>query len=279
MANNKIRIVCNPLAKHISYYYKNEKNEWIIFSESSPLSRNYYTATTLQERAEEIVIKLDEIYNRKDKGMEIIFEGDEDSYCYLQRAIEKNLQRRNVSLLEGSTKVIVTGKVGSGKTTLIEEMEKLNEMEFEKKEFENYTLYKDKNNTEWFEIKGIDFGKENIEKAYSNICQIVKNTSAMIVYCIHSSNRRIEEAETEFILKLIRTFPELAGMIVLTYCVNKDGLNKFIDEIEKLTEQIKVVPILAKEFELDAADEKTNKPIVLKPFGMHSLAEYIFEGR
>ena len=101
----------------------------------------------------------------------------------------------------------------------------------------------------------------------------------MIVYCIHSSNRRIEESESKFIMNLISTFPELAGMIVLTHCVNKKGLNDFIDEIEKLTDQIKVVPVLAEDYALDMEDERTNRPIILKSFGLDKLAEYIFEGR
>ena len=49
MKQNKIRIVCNPIANHISYYYKNELNEWMPFSDSSPLSRCFYTNTTINE--------------------------------------------------------------------------------------------------------------------------------------------------------------------------------------------------------------------------------------
>jgi len=279
MKYNKLRVVCNPVAKHISYYYKNEANEWHIFSSSSPLSRSYYTDTRIEERADEIVVKLDEIYNRKNKGIDISFEGDEESYIALKSAIERNLPKRNIQCHIGSTKVIVTGKVGVGKTTLIEEIERLNDTNFTVEEFENYILYRDANNTEWYEIKGIDFGRGNVERAYSNICKVVENTSAMIVYCIHSSNRRIEEVESQFIMNLIASFPELAGMVVLTHTVNKKGLGTFVDEIEKMTQQIKVIPVLAKEFTLDMEDKSTKEPIVLMPFGLDKLAEYIFEGR
>lgn len=279
MKANKIRVVCNPLAKHISYYYKNELGEWIVFSGSSPLSRSYYTNTTVEERAKEIVIKLDEIYNRKDKGLDITFEGDDNSFKLFENSIEEFLPNRNISCHVGSTKVIVVGKKGIGKSLLIEAMEELQGMEYKVEKHDSYILYKDKNNTEWYEIKGIDFGRKNVEKAFSDIESLVNDTSAMIVYCIHSSNRRIEKAESEFIMSLINNYPELAGMIVLTQTVNKQGLSEFVDEIEKMTDQIKVVPVLARDFELDVEDEKTKKSVVLKAFGLESLASYVFEGR
>lgn len=279
MKKNKIRVVCNPIAKHISFYYKNELNEWVIFSGSSPLSRNYYTNTTLEERGKEIVVKLDEIYNRKNKGLDISFEGDEKGFQLIARAIEETLSDRNISCHMGSTKVIVVGKKGVGKTFLIEAMEELQGMEYKVEKHDTYTLYTDNNNTEWYEINGIDFGQKNVKKASSDIETLVKDKSAMIVYCIHSSNRRIEEAESKFIMTLIHKFPELAGMIVLTQTVNKQGLLEFVDEIEKITDQIKVVPVLAKDFELDMENEKTEEPIVIRSFGLDKLASYVFEGR
>lgn len=277
--HNTMRVVCNPIAKHISYYFKNELGEWSILTGSSPLSRNYYTSTTVLEKADDIVIKLDEVYNRNNKGLDIIFEGDEKSYGEFVDAIKRNLKGRNINCHLGRTKVIVTGKKGIGKTTLIEGMEKLQGMQFKTEEHGNYFLYKDDNNTEWYEIKGIDFGMANVEKAYKDICEVVDNTAGFIVYCIDASYRRMEVVEREFILKLISAFPELAGMIVLTKCVNKKGLNEFIDEIEKMADQIQVMPTLAQEFVTDLENEDTHEPIVLPPFGLPKLAEYIFERR
>lgn len=276
---NTMRVVCNPIAKHISYYFKNELGEWYILTGSSPLSRNYYTSTTIIEKADEIVVKLDEIYNRNNKGLDIIFEGDENSFNAFVDAINRKLNDRDINCHLGNTKVIVTGKTGIGKTTLIEELEKLQGMKFETEEHDNYFLYKSTNNIEWYEIKGIDFGFANVEKAYADICEVARNTAGIIVYCIDASNRRMEVVEKNFILKLIAEFPELAGMIVLTKCVNKRGLNEFVDEIEKMTDQIKVVPTLAQEFVTDLENEDTHEPIVLQPFGLQKLAEYVFERR
>lgn len=279
MKRNALRVVYNPIAKHISYYFKNEFGEWCVLSGSSPLSRQYYTTTSLKDRAVEIVLKIDEIYNRKNKGLDITFEGDESNYSLFKQAIIDVLKERNITCRHGSTKVIVTGKSGIGKTILIEEMEKLQGFEYKAEDKEDYILYKDNNNTEWYEIKGIDLEIENVHRAYDTISELSKNSATMIVYCIESTNRRIEDVEKEFITKLIDSFPELAGTIVLTNCSNKKGLHDFIDEIEKITDHIKVIPTLAREFVTDIEDEKTGENIVLPPFGLVDLAEYIFEGR
>lgn len=279
MKRNALRVVYNPIAKHISYYFKNEFGEWCVLSGSSPLSRQYYTSTTMQERASEIALKIDEIYNRKNKGLDITFEGDDTNYQLFASAISEQLKGRNITCHLRSTKVIVTGKSGIGKTILIKELEKMQGFEYQVEDKNDYFLYRDNNNTEWYEIKGIDLGMENVRKAYDTISDLAKNSAAMIVYCIESTNRRIEPVEKDFIINLIDSFPELAGTIVLTNCTDKKGLREFIDEIEKMTDHIKVIPTLAKEFMTDIEDEKTGECIVLPPFGLKDLAEYIFERR
>lgn len=276
---NKMRIVCNPIAKHISYYLKNEHDEWLILTGSSILSRNSYTCTTMKEKAFEIAFRLDEIYNRNNKGLDIIFEGDEESYKLFIEALSNNFSERDITCRMGNTTVIVVGKRGAGKTTLISNIEAIQGKNSSIQEFDDYILYEDENNTKWYEIKGIDFGKSNVEKAYNDICKLVENTAGIIVYCINASARRIEPFEKEFVIKLLETFPELTGTIALTQCFNNKGLSDFIDEIEKIANHIKVIPTLAEAFETDIMNEITNEPIVLMPFGIPQLAEYIFEGR
>lgn len=279
MKRNTSRVVCNPTVNHIAYYFKNEFGEWNTLSSSSPLSRQYYTSTSLKDRANEIVLKIDEIYNRKDKGLDIIFEGDDANYHLFEHAISENLQCRNVTCHLNDTRVIVVGKSGIGKTILIEEMEKLQRIKYKKIKKDGYILYRNDNNTEWYEIKGIDLGLENVERAYDTITKLAENKTVMIVYCIGATNRRIEIVEKEFILRLVNSFPEMAGTIVITNCTNKKGLRNFVDEIEKMTEHIKVIPTLAREFETGIEDEKTEKNLVIRPFGLKDLAEYIFERR
>ena len=54
MGRNSLKIVCDPNNNQISYYFKNEKGVWMVLSGDSPLSRQYYTDTTMKDRAKEI---------------------------------------------------------------------------------------------------------------------------------------------------------------------------------------------------------------------------------
>ena len=104
MKRNKLRVVCNPYTNQISYYFQNEIDEWVVLSGNSPLSRQYYTKTSMQERAPEIVKKLDEIYNRKNKGLDILFEGTAKSFECFQINVKKNLIGRDIICRLGITK-------------------------------------------------------------------------------------------------------------------------------------------------------------------------------
>lgn len=85
---NAVRIVCDPVTGSISYFFRNEMGEWMVLTGSSPLSRRYYTRTTIEERHKDIVEKLDEIYNRKNKGLDIFFEGTSANYNFIAGAVK-----------------------------------------------------------------------------------------------------------------------------------------------------------------------------------------------
>ena len=88
MKRNSIRVVCNPYLNKMSYYFKNEIGEWEVLSGNSPLSRQYFTNTTVTERCNQIVEKIDEIYNRKNKGVDILFEGTSENYKLLLHGVQ-----------------------------------------------------------------------------------------------------------------------------------------------------------------------------------------------
>ena len=278
MKKNTLRIVCNPYGNSISYYFKNEIGQWSVLSSSSVLSRRYFTNTTIVERAKEILKKADEIYNRKNKGLDILFEGTSDNYKYLCKVINTDFSDRNITCELGVTKIVVVGKTHVGKTSLIEGMEELQGYKYNVKENPDYFLYNDEgNHAEWYEIKGIDLGLENVDKAFQVIGELTKNGLSTIIYCVNGISGRMEDVEKDFVLKLVDSYPALTAMVVITVCIKRNQ-REFMDEIERITDQLKVIPTLAKAYEFDT-NEESDAPTILQPYGLDALSKYVFERR
>lgn len=278
MKRNAIRVVCNPYTNKMSYYFKNEIGEWNVLSGSSPLSRQYYTNTTVVERGKEIVEKIDEIYNRKNKGVDILFEGTTDSFNSFVNEIEKNYSDRDICCTVGTTKIAVLGKKLVGKTTLIEGLEKLKGFKYSKTSKDNYIQYTDEcNHAHWYEVEGIDLGMENVEKTFQTIADLSEEGLSAVIYCVSAITGRIEEIEKELISRIENSFAEIKVMVVLTMCY-KDNIQETIDEIEKITNQAKLVVTLAKEYKTGLKDNEGNA-IMVEPFGLEWVSEYVFEGR
>ena len=276
-----MRIICNPYGNQISYHFLNENGAWVVLSGDSPLSRQFFTNATMREKAGEIVRKIDEIYNRKNRGLDIYFEGVSEEYSYLLEAIRVYLPGRDISCKFGTTKIAVIGKAKTGKTTLVTAMEEMQKCKYTVKETPEYHLYKDEgNHAEWYEIKGIDLGIEAIEQAYRTTLTLIEHGVSILAYCVSANTKRLEEEERDLILRLIKNHPQITVLIVVTMAV-KRNIEAFSDEIEKMTNQIKVVPTLACEFEMDLDDslDEATKTVVIKPHGLEELAKYIFERR
>lgn len=278
MKRNSIKIVSNPYTNKMQYYFKNEIGEWKILLEDSPLSRQHYTDTSMEESANEILEKIDEIYNRKNKGVDILFEGATNRYKCLQKAVNDHFADHNIQCELGTTKIAVVGKKAVGKTALIEGLEELRGFQLSKADHQNYVQYFDNlNHDEWFEVSGIDLGKENIEKAFQTVKKIAENGLSAVIYCISGTSGRIEDIEKELIMRLIKDFSALKVMVVLTMCYQAD-MQETADEIKRFTNQVEVVPTLAKEYKTRARNEN-GASVVIEPFGLESVAAYVFEER
>ncbi len=280
MKRNTLRIVCNPYTNQISYYFKNELDEWMVLSGNSPLSRQYYKNTTMQDRAESIVRKIDEIYNRKNRGIDILFEGTVDAFEAMEKAISNCLLGRDILCRLGTTKIAVLGKKSSGKTFLIEGLEDLNGYKYTKESKKGYTIYKDEcNQAEWYEVDGIDLGLDEIKRASKIIKQLAKEGITTVIYCISATTGRIEDVEGKLIAQIEKEFAELKVMVALTMCFkDEDDIKDTYDSIEKVTDQMKIVPTLAKAYKTAVKDDN-GKPIMIEPFGLEMVSKYVFEGR
>lgn len=281
MRRNAIKIVCNPYNNQISYYFMNEKGVWTVLSGDSPLSRQYYTHTTMKDRAKEIALKIDEVYNRNNRGLDILFEGTTQSYDYIKGACEYYLQDRDIVCSVGVTKIAVVGKTNVGKTCLIEGMESLQGYKYSVNKFPEYLLYSDEeNHAEWYEINGIDLGIGNVKKAYKTVTKLTENGLSAIIYCMSATTGRLEEVERDFVIKMIEEYPSITILLALTMCIKAD-YRSIVNKIEKMTDQIRVIPTLAKEYEIESTDEDTGeeKSYIKKPFGLDTLSKYVFERR
>ncbi len=270
MMRNAVRIVCDPYTGQISYFFRNELGEWLTLRGSSPLSRQYYTRTTIEERHKDIIEKLDEIYNRKNKGLDIFFEGTSTNYNYIVSAIKKYLSDRDIVCKLKVTKIAVVGKKGSGKSTLIEGIAREKGDRFEIETSEKCIRYIDKNNNiEWIELRRI---------AFSAIQDLAKEDLSTVIYCVSGDVGRIEDKEKEFIEKINTSLSPVKVLTVLTKCY-KEEVQKILDEIEKLTNHVEVFPVLAKEYKASERGHALATSYAIAPFGLKELCAFVFEGK
>ena len=161
---------------------------------------------------------------------------------------------------------------------LIEGLEALNGYSYSKEKKENYVQYMDEcNHAQWYEVNGIDLGITNIDRAFQTVKELSESGLSVVVYCVSAVTGRIEDVEKELIKRIEDEFSELKVMIVLTMCY-KDEVQEAIDEIEKLTDQVKLVVTLAKAYKTGMKDAEGN-PVIIEPFGLEMVSEYVFEGR
>lgn len=193
MKRNKMRIVCNPYTHEMAYYLQNELGEWNALSADSPLSRQYYTKTTINDRVEKILGMTDAIYNRKNKGLDIIFEGTDQDFKCINKSLLRNFKDRDITCKLGITKIVVIGKIKSGKSYLIEGLEEFHKYKYYKEEYPDYVKYIDESyhHIIWYEVKGIDLGNGSIEKVSTTVSALVNEGVISIIYCIPATSGRI----------------------------------------------------------------------------------------
>lgn len=278
---NSLKIIFNPNTTHISYFFKNEYGKWMELSSSSPLSRQEYTNAILKEKIIDILKKADEIYNRKNTGLDLVFEGRAYDYEYLLQAIRLYYSKRDITCCLHETQIAVVGKRGIGKTCLIKAIARFQNLTYTEEKTKDYILYSDNiNNIKWYEIKGMDSKPKETEKTFSILQELAKNNLSTLVYCVSGTSNRLEGAEKSFLTRVAEEMPKLTICIVLTKCINKDNIRKFSDEISKILNQITVIPTLAEEYEIEIDDSKTGENcFIIKPDGIDKLIKYVLERR
>ena len=274
---NSVKIVCNPFERKISYFYKNEIGEWLLMSSSSPLSRQQYTTTDMKKSCKIIIEKINEVYNRKNKGVDILFEGTSDNYELLSSVINTDFANYDIKCIINTTEIAVVGKKNVGKTFLIEGIAKEYGNKLNRSNNNQYKEYKDwYNHVEWLEVNGIDVGNENIDETYRVISNLVKYGLSKVIYCISGETGRIEEMERKLLIQLKQNFPSIDILIAITKSYkNNDDIKIMVDEIKKYIGNDKVFPVLAQEYEFNTSIGEENS--IIKPYGLEDLVTYLFE--
>lgn len=202
-----------------------------------------------------------------------------ETFLHSKIDIKKNrLKERDITCVSSLNKIAVIGKMNSGKTSLIEGMEASQGYRYSLTEFPDYYIYRDEGRqTEWYEIKGIDIGMENIKKSYQMIHMLAETGLSAVIYCVNALSGRMEDGEKDFVLRIVENYPKVRMLVVLTMNIRKD-MHEFVNEIEKLSKQIRVVTMLAKKYVIETEDPETGeeKNMVLKPYGLDVLSKYIF---
>jgi len=271
MSRNLLKIVCNPGKEDLSYFFRNELNEWIELSSSSPLSRSYFKYTSMDQRGHEIVKKADEVYNRNNRGLDIIFEGDDTSFEFLKGAVNAFLYDRDVRCIKKITRIAVAGKNCAGKTTLLEGIQKYLNTTFTKDSSKaSYEGYIDKkNNTQWYEVADLTFRRNSYQEALSKINQLAPIGLTTVVYCISCASNRVEQTELDFIFKIREIYSDVKVIVALTQSYS-DDYGEMRDIVEVLTDHIKVIPVLAKPISFRGGR-------VIQPSGLDELCKCVYE--
>ncbi|MDR0906786.1 MAG: hypothetical protein LBN00_11570 [Oscillospiraceae bacterium] len=168
-------------------------------------------------------------------------------------------------------KVAVVGKISSGKTVLIEGLTEYNNSACESSLLSyGATKYSDfNNNIEWFEIAGIEFGKENVIRAREVLDKLISdNGVSVVLYCFSAQTGKIEDIERDFIVDVKQKHPDIIVCAVVTACVEEITSRIFADKVSKSTKQTKAFTVLAKEMRTNAG--------YLQPFGLDELIKNIF---
>jgi len=245
---------------------ENENAEWIHAPNTSPLSRKEYTNASLYDNAEKIISVIADEYNTGNRGVDLELECSADEYLFMCSVLSKKYAD-TISCKQKKSKIVIAGKVGSGKTTLIEELGKHNGIKFIIKE-KNYTVYEDDSNRVWYELNGIDLGKEYVKQTQDGINWLADAGMTVFIYCLSTS--KIEELEAKLILGIQSKYPNVKILVVLTSCIDED----YTENAEKMSNSInsiKVLPVLAK-------DKKT-KQGVISTYGLDDVSKFIYGGK
>jgi dephospho-CoA kinase len=179
--------------------------------------------------------------------------------------IENSAVHNNINV----KKIAVIGKLASGKTTLITELLKYNSIVFETYDRIDTIEYTDRKGTIYcYEIKGIDFGREHIDKSIAVTEDLIKSGVKFVIYCINGRYGKIEDIERDIIVSLKNKYPEITILVVVTNAINTSSTDILTHLINQNTKKTTCIPVLAEEMRTKAG--------YLEAYGLDELTRHIW---
>lgn len=120
MAQNAIRILCNPYTKQIKYFWRNDGGDelWTDLSESksSPFAKSKtsykgFAEATIAHKAYEILNVINEHYNKSKNGIEIIIDGTKDDLVEFENVIKTSFSDSGMFCSPGDTYMLTAKEV------------------------------------------------------------------------------------------------------------------------------------------------------------------------
>lgn len=269
MCPNKVKIISDPNLNELSFFYRNDTDgKWRPVSRESPLSRLAYTTCDLLDAGDEIISIIDHLFNNGGRGVDIQFEGPEAEFQHLQACVSRRSPNRDIRCLRQKTVIAVAGKVGAGKTTLIQEMCRYMGVSFHSTKRDGYEEYVvDLGNVVWYELSGIDIGKEYMDAARDTFDRLSGEVTDFI-YCL--STQKIEAMEGAFLSHVKNTYPDVKPLLLFTNYLEETD-NPFMDRLSGQLDGIKILTVLAKEYR--------TRQGTIPAYGLDAVRTHLFEGK
>lgn len=268
MPRNRIRIVSNQNTKSISFFFwMKEREKWSAVSNYSELSRRKYTSANIFDAGETILSVIERDYNIGGQGVDVWFAGPEDEFNFLQQCIDRDFKDKNMMCNREISTIAVAGKIGSGKSTLIEKMCTYAGDSFSLEMLEGYEKYTAcPTNTIWYEIAGIDMGNDNVSAVQKIFDSLAGKGVTAFIYCILTG--KIEKPEEDFIAHVRRSCPGIKILLLLTKYLEEN--DHFAEQLSGQLDGIKVIPVLAKSVKMRRG--------MIEAYGLDEVSAYLFEG-
>jgi hypothetical protein len=267
---NKLKVNYNSSTQTATFQFLSDNGQWVDIHKGSDLSRKKYASAIKDGRITELLEIINKTYNINECGVKIIFSGDADAYSKLQETIEGGFV--DISLARTESKNIVVGKRNAGKTCLAEAvmtcLGKIPKIE----EYDQYIKFFDsEDDISIYEIKGIDLGIENVDKAYEALVNCIEEGARTVFYCFQAKTGKIENTEIDFIHKIEKAYSEIAVIPVITACIDERMGNEFANKIVDELGRRDVLITLAK--------EKNTKAGTIPAFGIEQVVKNLAGGK